>query len=155
MSDPRPLACQLADDIREILDVSAPRFEWTGEQLVKRGWVRASPCPAPPSEPPKGHAPDCSAVVFAPGAKGQEWEPACDCGASSSVQGPFTNEPYVAPGEFARLREAAQRVVTLWQQFKGVPENAPLEYLECLPSEGDWLDALDELGALLTQGGET
>jgi hypothetical protein len=39
--DPRPLARQLADDIREILDVSAPRFEWTGEQLVKRGWTRA------------------------------------------------------------------------------------------------------------------
>jgi len=38
--DPRPLARQLADDIREILDVSAPRFEYTGEELVKRGWVR-------------------------------------------------------------------------------------------------------------------
>jgi len=27
------------------------------------------------------HAPDCSAVIFAPGAKDQGWEPACDCGA--------------------------------------------------------------------------
>jgi len=36
---------------------------------------------------PRAHAPDCSAVVFAPGAKGQGWEPACDCGATSAPDG--------------------------------------------------------------------
>ena len=43
------------------------------------------------------------------------------------------------------LVAAALKVVRMDAEFRSVPKNAPREFLECLPSEGDWMTALAEL----------
>jgi hypothetical protein len=93
------------------------------------------------------HAPDCSAVIFAPGAKGQGWEPACDCG--RAVDGALPSEPPPEDDELeaiaalltgalsqvgdwkVRARYVAERGLRI-QRLGALPSEPPPEQHDCV-----------------------